>query len=88
MRPVISSKPAAIWAPVIGVGFLYRQGYSRQVIDKDGAQQTLFPRNDPGYGSRVAVPAARPPADYVARVIPHWDGVAVLLEASRIQWQR
>jgi starch phosphorylase len=34
--------------PVIGVGLLYSQGYFRQVIDKDGAQQALFPYNDPG----------------------------------------
>ncbi len=29
--------------PVIGVGLLYQQGYFRQVIDKNGAQQALFP---------------------------------------------
>lgn len=34
--------------PVIGVGLLYQQGYFRQVIDKEGAQQALFPYNDPG----------------------------------------
>ena len=34
--------------PVIGVGLLYQQGYFRQVIDKKGAQQALFPYNDPG----------------------------------------
>lgn len=34
--------------PVIGVGLLYQQGYFRQVIGKDGAQQALFPYNDPG----------------------------------------
>ncbi len=34
--------------PVIGVGLLYQQGYFRQVIDKDGAQQALYPYNDPG----------------------------------------
>jgi len=34
--------------PVIGVGLLYSQGYFRQVIDKAGAQQALFPYNDPG----------------------------------------
>jgi starch phosphorylase len=27
---------------------LYQQGYFRQVIDQDGAQQALFPYNDPG----------------------------------------
>jgi starch phosphorylase len=34
--------------PVIGVGLLYQQGYFRQALDKDGAQQALFPYNDPG----------------------------------------
>jgi len=34
--------------PVVGVGLLYQQGYFRQVIDKNGAQQALFPYNDPG----------------------------------------
>ncbi|MCE0499686.1 MAG: alpha-glucan family phosphorylase, partial [Methylacidiphilales bacterium] len=34
--------------PVIGVGLLYQRGYFRQMIDKDGAQQALFPYNDPG----------------------------------------
>ena len=49
MSPAISSKPPAIWAcPVVGVGLLYQQGYFRQVIDKDGAQEALFPYNDPG----------------------------------------
>ncbi len=34
--------------PVIGVGLLYQQGYFRQTIDQDGAQQALYPYNDPG----------------------------------------
>jgi len=34
--------------PVIGVGLLYQQGYLRQVIDQNGAQQALYPYNDPG----------------------------------------
>ncbi|HEX7476631.1 MAG TPA: alpha-glucan family phosphorylase [Polyangiales bacterium] len=34
--------------PGVGVGLLYQQGYFRQVIDKDGSQQALFPYNDPG----------------------------------------
>ncbi|MEO7320692.1 MAG: alpha-glucan family phosphorylase [Nitrosospira sp.] len=34
--------------PVVGVGLLYQQGYFRQVIDKCGAQEALFPYNDPG----------------------------------------
>jgi starch phosphorylase len=34
--------------PVIGVGLLYQQGYFRQMIAQDGAQQALYPYNDPG----------------------------------------
>jgi starch phosphorylase len=34
--------------PVVAVGLLYQQGYFRQVIDKNGAQQALYPYNDPG----------------------------------------
>jgi starch phosphorylase len=33
---------------VAGVGLLYQQGYFRQVIDKNGEQQALYPYNDPG----------------------------------------
>ncbi len=33
--------------PVAAVGLLYQQGYFRQVIDKDGTQQALYPYNDP-----------------------------------------
>ena len=40
------------------------------------------------YVYSVAVSAARPPADYTARVIPHCDGVAIPLEDARILWQR
>jgi starch phosphorylase len=41
-----------------------------------------------GYGYSTAVSAARPPADYTVRVIPHCDGVAIPLEDARILWQR
>ena len=40
------------------------------------------------YVYSAAVSAARPPADYTARVIPHGDGVAIPLEDARILWQR
>jgi starch phosphorylase len=33
--------------PVVGVGLLYQHGYFRQVIDRDGAQQAIYPYNDP-----------------------------------------
>ena len=34
--------------PVVGVGLLYQQGYFRQVINKNGEQEALYPYNDPG----------------------------------------
>jgi starch phosphorylase len=41
---------------------------------------------DYAYGATVS--AARPAADYTARVIPNCEGVAVPLEAGPILWQR
>jgi starch phosphorylase len=40
------------------------------------------------YVYSAAVSAARPPADYTARIIPHDAGVAVPLEVAPILWQR
>ncbi|MEO8325638.1 MAG: DUF3417 domain-containing protein, partial [Nitrospirota bacterium] len=41
-----------------------------------------------GHVYRAEVPAARPPTDYTARVIPDHDGVAIPLEEAHILWQR
>jgi starch phosphorylase len=41
-----------------------------------------------GYLYGAAVPAARPAADYTARVVPCRDAVGVPLEAAQILWQR
>ena len=41
-----------------------------------------------GYVYSAIVSAARPPADYTARVRPYCDGVAVPLEATQILWQQ
>lgn len=34
--------------PIVGIGLLYQQGYFRQIIEKDGTQQALYPYNEPG----------------------------------------
>jgi len=39
------------------------------------------------YVYSAAVSADRAPADYTARLIPHFDGVAIPLEETRILWQ-
>ena len=41
-----------------------------------------------GYVYGAAVSAARPPTDYTARIVPHFDGAAIPLEDARILWQR
>jgi starch phosphorylase len=41
-----------------------------------------------GYAYRAQTSAARPTADYTARLMPDYNGVAVPLEAARILWQR
>ena len=33
--------------PVVGIGLLYQHGYFRQVIDRNGVQQAIYPYNDP-----------------------------------------
>jgi hypothetical protein len=40
-----------------------------------------------GYAYSATVPAARPPSDYTARVMPRCDGLAIPLEDPRIIWQ-
>ena len=42
---------------------------------------------DSGYAYSGRVPATRPATDYTARLIPHYAGVAVPLEATQILWQ-
>src|SRR5690606_18497622 len=34
--------------PVIGVGLLYQRGYFRQIINREGEQNEVYPHNDPG----------------------------------------
>ncbi|DAC66742.1 MAG TPA: hypothetical protein D7I13_05655, partial [Candidatus Poseidoniales archaeon] len=33
--------------PLVGMTLLYREGYSRQQLDKDGVQSETYPRIDP-----------------------------------------
>jgi starch phosphorylase len=68
--------------PVVGVGLLYQQGYFRQVIDRDGAQQALFPYNDPG--QLPLTPLRRPNGDWLRLEIP-LPGYSVWLRAWQVQ---
>ncbi len=68
--------------PVIGVGLLYQQGYFRQVIDKDGAQQALFPYNDPG---QLPITPLRQPNGEWLRLEISLPGYSVWLRAWQVQ---
>jgi glycogen phosphorylase len=68
--------------PVIGVGLLYQQGYFRQVIDKDGAQQALYPYNDPG---QLPITPLRSPDGEWLRLEIALPGYSVWLRAWQVQ---
>jgi starch phosphorylase len=68
--------------PVVGVGLLYSQGYFRQVIDKDGAQQALYPYNDPG---QLPIAPARGPDGEWLRLQIALPGYSVWLRAWQAQ---
>ena len=68
--------------PVVGVGLLYQQGYFRQVIDKDGAQQALFPYNDPG---QLPITPLRQPNGEWLQLQLDLPGYPVWLRAWQVQ---
>ena len=68
--------------PVIGVGLLYSQGYFRQVIDKDGAQEALFPYNDPG---QLPITPLRQASGEWLRLEIALPGYSVWLRAWQVQ---
>jgi starch phosphorylase len=67
--------------PVVGVGLLYQQGYFRQEIDKDGAQQALFPYNDPG--QLPITPLRHPNGEWLRLEIP-LPGYSIWLRAWQV----
>jgi starch phosphorylase len=68
--------------PVVAVGLLYQQGYFRQVIDKDGAQQALFPYNDPG---QLPITPLRQPNGEWLQLQLDLPGYPVWLRAWQVQ---
>jgi starch phosphorylase len=50
--------------------------------------ERLLPGAPEGCVYRATVPAARPPGDYTARVMPQSNGFSIPLEDPRILWQR
>jgi starch phosphorylase len=68
--------------PVVGVGLLYQRGYFRQVIDKNGAQQALYPYNDPG---QLPITPLRHPNGEWLRLEIALPGYSVWLRAWQVQ---
>src|SRR5664279_4506269 len=68
--------------PVVGVGLLYQQGYFRQVIDKNGEQQALYPYNDPG---QLPITPLRHPNGEWLRLEIALPGYSVWLRAWQVQ---
>ena len=68
--------------PVIGVGLLYQQGYFRQLIDKEGAQQAFYPYNDPG---QLPIAPVRYPNGEWLRLKIKLPGYSVWLRAWQVQ---
>ena len=68
--------------PVTGVGLLYQQGYFRQMIDKNGEQQPLFPYNDPG---QLPITPLRQPNGEWLRLEIALPGYSVWLRAWQVQ---
>ncbi len=68
--------------PVIGVGLLYQQGYFHQVIDNEGAQQALFPYNDPG---QLPITPLRTPDGEWLRIELALPGYSVWLRAWQVK---
>lgn len=68
--------------PVVGVGLLFQQGYFRQLIDKDGAQQALFPYNDPG--QLPIMPLRHPNGEWLRLEVP-LPGYPVWLRAWQVK---
>jgi starch phosphorylase len=57
-------------------------------VRKEMTRVFPLPGSSGGCVYTAAVSAARPQADYTARILPQQGGVAVPLEAAQILWQR
>ncbi len=68
--------------PVIGIGLLYQHGYFRQVIDRNGAQQALYPYNDP---AQLPVAPVRKPNGELLRLEFEFPGTSIWLRAWVVQ---
>ena len=68
--------------PVVGIGLLYQHGYFRQVIDRNGAQQALYPSSDP---AQLPIAAVHQPNGEPLRLEVALPGSSVWLRAWQVQ---
>jgi len=68
--------------PVVGIGLLYQHGYFRQLIDRFGAQQALYPCNDPG---QLPISPVRQPNGERLRIEIALPGWSVWLRTWQVQ---
>ncbi|MHB1646246.1 MAG: alpha-glucan family phosphorylase [bacterium] len=68
--------------PVVGVGLLYQQGYFRQMINNDGAQEAIYPYNDPG--QLPITPLRQPNGDWL-RLELNLPGYTIWLRTWQVQ---
>jgi len=68
--------------PVVGVGLLYQHGYFRQVIDRNGAQQALYPSSDP---AQLPITPVRRPNGEILRLEVTLPGSSVWLRTWQVQ---
>ncbi|MCX5691776.1 MAG: alpha-glucan family phosphorylase [Planctomycetota bacterium] len=68
--------------PVVGIGLLYQRGYFRQEIDHNGAQQALYPFNDPG---QLPITPLRMPSGEWLRLEVSFPGYSVWLRTWQVQ---
>lgn len=68
--------------PLVAVGLLYQQGYFRQVIGKDGAQQAFYPYNDP---LQLPISPLRKPNGEWLRLEVNLPGYSLWFRAWKVQ---
>ncbi len=68
--------------PVIGVGLLYQQGYFRQLIDRAGGQQALYPYNSP---DQLPITPLRTASGEWLRLRVNLPGISVWLRTWQAQ---
>lgn len=68
--------------PVTAIGLLYQQGYFRQMIDKNGKQEALYPYNDPG---QLPITPVRKSDGELLRLEVAFQGWSIWIKAWQVQ---